>query len=102
MSALLPCPACQRHVRVADVACPFCDAEIEAREAPAASPVASTSRARIMGYGLGAAMVVTAAVSGGCISAYGAPAPEPDAGAAMEDAGVDSGAPVSAYGTPAP
>src|SRR3954467_8631752 len=37
MSTLTPCPSCNRHVRVGDVACPFCGAAVAVAPSPAAS-----------------------------------------------------------------
>ncbi len=57
---LLPCPACQRHVRAADHHCPFCAAELPQRAAApvAAEPLPRLSRAAAFMFG--ASLAVTA------------------------------------------
>ena len=92
---LSACPACARHVRVSESACPFGHASLSddfrARPAPRA-PRSGLSRAAL--YALGASAV---ALSPGCVLAYGGPAVEVG-DASIEDAsrqGVDA-----AYGGP--
>jgi hypothetical protein len=57
---LRPCPGCARHVRVSEVACPFCGgalgAELRASPAPVA-PAGRLSRAALFAVGTGAAVL---------------------------------------------
>lgn len=115
MAKLVPCPACDRHVRSGDPACPFCGAKTVAAPSGATGPAArALTRAAILFVG--------ATAVGGCstevVAMYG-PAPvdassdvkdgsaAPDVvamyGPAPIDASADSNAPdvVAMYG-PAP
>ena len=63
---LRPCPACARHVRVSEGACPFCRASLDAafRAAPAPlAPAARLSRAAL--FALGAGSISVGAACGG-------------------------------------
>ncbi len=82
---LAPCPACTRHVRVTEEACPFCEAKLPAslrESAPPKGPSVRLSRAALLALGaLGG--TGTVAVAPGCgdtsvIAPYGiAPVPNP-------------------------
>jgi hypothetical protein len=93
---LAPCPACTRHVRVTEEACPFCEARLPAslrESAPPKAPSVRLSRAALFALGaLGAAGPL--AVAPGCGGStttetppYGIP-PVPDAGDDASDATV--------------
>jgi hypothetical protein len=49
-SPLVPCRACDRHVRSTEPACPFCGAAIENVVVARARPRANTSRAAILAF----------------------------------------------------
>jgi hypothetical protein len=99
-SHLRACLKCARHVRVSEVACPFCgDALSEAfRASPAPLPPrARLSRAALFAFGTGTATLASAgALTSACSSATSAPAPAygsaPAYGGVFFDSGsVDSG-----------
>ncbi|MFO0628987.1 MAG: hypothetical protein U0325_25660 [Polyangiales bacterium] len=48
--ALCPCPGCQRHIRVHDARCPFCDARV-ALAPPEPPALPRTSRALLLAAG---------------------------------------------------
>jgi hypothetical protein len=54
---LRPCPACSRHVRASEPACPFCERELDAAfrsvPSPRAPAVARLSRAALFAIGAG-------------------------------------------------
>lgn len=66
MAELIKCPACNRHLRASEPACPFCTAEIpeEARVATSASVTRGTSRAKR--YAARAALIAGTAAAIGC------------------------------------
>ena len=68
-SPLSPCPACARHVRIDEPACPFCRAVVPAAfAAPAAvRPAARLNRAALAALRMGA-IGVTAAACGGTVT----------------------------------
>ncbi len=114
MSALVPCPACSRHVRAAEVACPFCEAALPNDLAERAVPAATRRLERLAAFTFAASVAVGAAALAGCDAGdstggqesnigaiapmYGAPPdiepepppPEEDAGCAPRD---DAGGP---------
>lgn len=61
MSDLVPCPACDRHVRKHESACPFCSVELSLQHLPpAALPRSRLGRAATFAFGAtlaGAALV---------------------------------------------
>jgi hypothetical protein len=63
MIDLHPCPSCQRHVSVADAACPFCGAA-QPEHAPLAMPRGRLSRAAVFAAGTLAAASAGAACGG--------------------------------------
>lgn len=82
MPAYSPCPACQRHVRRNETACPFCAAALP--PAPACNPgipcdaiPRDAKRATVIALSLG--LAATAACADNDTAIYGAP---PQAGAA--------------------
>src|SRR5262245_5241612 len=103
MAQLEPCPACERHVRVASANCPFCDASLsEAFRAtpPRAAPGKRLARAAM--FAVGTAIATT---SSGCYMSHqlGGTAPATDAGVAdaevRRDLGRDGGI-AALYGVP--
>ena len=98
-SALLPCPACNRHVRADEIRCPFCAAALPERSLDGGSGL---PRKR-----LGRAALMTAGAILGAAEACGDTTPSQDAstnndtGAASDTSGQDGG-PVALYGAPAP
>lgn len=94
MSALQPCLACRRHVRVSETTCPFCQTAMP-EAAPRPMPTQRLGRAATFAFG--AAVTMSAA---GCGQAS---TPGNDAGNhAGNDAGTDAyvGALDAAYGGP--
>lgn len=64
MSDLVPCPACQRHVRKHETACPFCTVELALAHLP--PPVLPRSRlGRAATFAFGASLVGAALACGG-------------------------------------
>ncbi|MBW2463548.1 MAG: hypothetical protein JRH11_17995 [Deltaproteobacteria bacterium] len=114
---LLPCPGCDRHVRVAEPVCPFCGEAIPlAMQNAGPAPVPGRRLGRAARFAFGAAVAGAVAFTGcgddtsptpdtGTIGpAYGAPADtgvDPDTGtdAGAEDATIDGGD-VPLYGSP--
>jgi hypothetical protein len=99
-SHLRPCPACSRHVRVKEGACPFCGVSLEPSFSAAPAPLPPSrrlSRAALIALGAG-----SLALAPGCgessTAMYGAPGIEMvDAGdAGGQEAGTAPGMP--AYG----
>jgi hypothetical protein len=87
----IPCPACARHVRQGDEACPFCGATPS--PAPALRlPSARLSRAALLALGAAGALAATDCSSSSAV----VPAPF-DAGASE-----DGGSPASDSAAPAP
>ncbi len=103
---LAACPSCARHLRVSEVACPFCGAVLpdSLREStPPQPPAARLTRAALFAFGTG-----TLALAPGCSSS--SPNTTPDAGvvfappyglAPIPDGGTDDGGlgvGIAAYG----
>ena len=64
MSELVPCPACARHVRKHEAACPFCNAELSLAHLP--SPLMPRSRlGRAATFAFGATLAGAALVACG-------------------------------------
>lgn len=103
---LLPCPSCQRHVRIHERSCPFCADSIPERVAPPIPTSAQTSRlGRGARIALGAAFAAALPACGGASPEPQAPGPgpAPTSTAAPDPGGPDDdGAPVAEYGAPAP
>lgn len=59
MSALVPCPACSRHVRASEAACPFCSAELPSSLAARAVPAAPRRLERLAAFTFAATVAVT-------------------------------------------
>jgi hypothetical protein len=88
MNPLRPCPACSRHVRAAELCCPFCDAALDAVTSKAGAPPARLGRAALLAFGAAAATALAGAACGS-----GTP-PTGDGGigeGGLADAGLDSG-----------
>ncbi len=68
-SPLAACPACARHVRVSEVACPFCRSELPEsfRALVPLSPAKRLNRAALYALRMGAA-AATAAACGGSVN----------------------------------
>lgn len=78
-TALVACPQCARHVRVAEALCPFCASDLErARNKfrERARPTQRLSRAALYAFGVGVAAACGGSVGAG-IETMG---PDPDAG----------------------
>ena len=75
-----PCPACARHVREGDAACPFCGAGMT--RAPAAMvPVGRMSRAALLAAGAAGALAMTDCSSSSGTPLYGGAVPPQESGA---------------------
>ena len=109
-SHLRACPACARHVRVAEQACPFCGGALSSSfraAAPPQPPRVRLTRAALFAFGTGALGTGTMALAPGCSSSTN-PIVSDDSGPGAFDAAyggppVDSGPGVSldaAYGAP--
>lgn len=97
MSHLVPCPACHRHVDVAESACPFCATALPAAfraQQPPAPPRGRLGRAALMAAG--ATLMGAAACSGDPLSSADAAADRP---AVTKDASEDRSV-VAIYGAP--
>lgn len=81
MTDLAPCPACQRHVRIDETACPFCAAAL----APGEPRVLGRGRLARAAVFAGAALATTAGAAG-----CGGKAKPADTN--VENAAVDAGA----------
>lgn len=96
---LVPCPSCQRHVRIVEEACPFCTAalpdDLAARVAPGTTRAAaftfSASIAVLACTGGGGTLPESESVDGGTGSDGG-----------FQDSGRDAGTNAAAYGAPEP
>jgi hypothetical protein len=55
----IPCPACARHVRDGDAACPFCGLAIAQASAAARPPMARMSRAALLAVSAASALAAT-------------------------------------------
>src|SRR6185369_12261770 len=91
MSQLVPCVHCARHVRVAEVRCPFCRGVLPG-EAPARAGRGRMSRAAMLAVG-----ATLASAPAGCADD---PPTRNDAGLSMSDAS-DSSAPADGGGADA-
>ncbi|MEZ4224381.1 MAG: hypothetical protein R3B13_25755 [Polyangiaceae bacterium] len=113
---LVPCPSCERHLRVDESSCPFCATAVSFPHAPPDAVRWSDTRlSRSARVALGAAMVTAL---DGCASApkRGGPPPPPTAGEPVEitepeptdpnqpdpEAPPDAGAVAPLYGEPGP
>jgi hypothetical protein len=95
-----PCPACARHVREGDAACPFCGAT--SLPSPQLSRALSTRLSRAAFLALGAAGALAATdCSSSSAPAYGGSPPVADSGSMEDDAG-DAGFAQPLYGAVAP
>src|SRR5450432_679037 len=99
MKHLVPCPECNRHVRVSELECPFCAVPLDlANTPPPQLPRSRLSRAATLAFG-------ATFVSATAISACGGDAEENgmsnNAGAAgLASAGANVGGAVPLYGAP--
>ena len=116
MTPLVPCPACGRHVRISERACPFCASALEDAhlgEARVPAPGAPRSRAALFGLAAGATIAAATLIAeSGCGSTaqalYGLPFPDDaaaptdagDAGDAGDGAAPDEGGVQPHYGLP--
>jgi hypothetical protein len=93
MSHLVPCPACDRHVRLTERACPFCATALDARRTVPTLP--------LPGVGVGRLALFTFALSAS-LAGCGEPARPlaPNAPIDATDAGADA-APSDASATTA-
>jgi len=114
MNHLVPCPECNRHVRVSERACPFCSLPLDLAGTPEpVLPRERLSRAATLAFGATLASATALAACSGTdapVPVYGAPAGgsanlagassagAPSAGAS-NGAGGDAAVPV--YGAPA-
>ncbi|MBW2460120.1 MAG: hypothetical protein JRH11_00640 [Deltaproteobacteria bacterium] len=117
-SRLLPCPGCDRHVRIAESLCPFCGEALPLAyqsAGPALLPAGRLGRAAKFAFGAAVAGVVvvsgcgddtapadsgTGSDSGVTDSGSGGDSSVTDSGSG-DDAAVDSGGVMPAYGAPA-
>ena len=66
MSHLVPCPGCQRHVRVSEAACPFCSAPLDLASTPApVLPTRRLGRSALFAFGATLAASLAATSCGG-------------------------------------
>ncbi len=82
---LVPCGACLRHVRRAEVACPFCGAAVSTAPQAPREPFRRLAAAAAVAAGV-AALTGCSSGSGSASSFYGSPCP-----CVPEDSGEDSG-----------
>jgi hypothetical protein len=98
MKHLVPCPECNRHVRVSELECPFCALPLDLAHTPAPQlPRGRLSRAATLAFG-------ATFVSATALSACGGDAEESanNAGAAgLASAGASLGGGGTLYGSPA-
>lgn len=112
---LLPCPACNRHVRATDAHCPFCAAALPEGAAPRPAPEPLPRLSRAAAFVFGASLAVTACetevvspqATGGTSSGTGAGGGSGTGGAgqggATPDGGPeDDGGMQALYGDPPP
>lgn len=90
MASLLPCPACSRHVRRTELACPFCETPLALGHLP--EPLVPTRR-----IGRGAMLAFGALLASGCTASHVVEADADDDGGI--DARILGGGDVG-YGTP--
>jgi hypothetical protein len=97
-SALVPCPACSRHVRAAESRCPFCDVAQPDRalDAGPSLPRRRLGRAALMTAG--AALLGAAEACGDSLQNNDASSNNDTAA----DTSTQDGGPVALYGAPAP
>lgn len=104
MPPLVPCPSCQRHLRIDHTACPFCAATLPDDLAKKVVPAARSRLDRFATITFATALSVAAAAAcGGSTETtpdgtQGTPPPGTDAGRLDKD----SGGAVPAYGLPDP
>jgi len=105
---LVACPSCSRHIRVDEVACPFCHAETPQAVRDAAPPVLPSVRlSRAALYAVGVGSISLSAACGGDVAKTGAGGGT-DAGRdglALDSSSVDTGhsqPPPPPYGAPPP
>jgi hypothetical protein len=104
MSHLVPCPECNRHIRVTEAACPFCALPLDLAATPEPQlPRARLSRAATLAFG---ATLVSATALAACSSDSDGGGKGPSGGAAgmagaagAAQAGAGTVGPV--YGAPA-
>ena len=110
MNHLVPCPECNRHVRVSERECPFCALPLDLSATPEPRlPRERLSRAATLAFGATLASATALVDCGNVVPIYGAPAPAGGsagvAGAAGSTAPAagsgGSGAVVPVYGAPA-
>ena len=66
MSHLVPCPGCQRHIRVVETACPFCSQELALQNVPPRPlPRSRLGRAKTFWFGATLAGATAIASCGG-------------------------------------
>jgi len=111
MSNFVPCPACNRHVLSAEIACPFCTAALPESlrlQTPAPRPPGRLSRAALLAAG---AALMGAEACSTAVPVYGAPtgvggnntATDGGGGADGADGSPQDGSAVALYGAaPAP
>ena len=88
--SLHPCPACARHIKIRETACPFCGACVTPREESIAPAVRVAGRAAIV-------FATAAAITGTACGKKDAP-PTPPAADASDM--TSSGTVVAVYGPP--
>jgi hypothetical protein len=94
MKHLVPCPECNRHVRVSELECPFCALPLDlANTPPPQLPRGRLSRAATLAFGatLVSATAIAACSDGAPVPLYGAPSGE-GAGAPGSASGGSGGA----------
>jgi len=108
MKHLIPCPECNRHVRVSELECPFCALPLDlANTPPPQLPRSRLSRAATLAFGatlvsataISACGDSTAANVGGGGLVYGAPPGGEFGVAGFQNTGGDGGI-VPLYGAP--
>lgn len=100
MDQLEPCPHCQRHVRIFESACPFCDAPLAQAMAQVRArvlPGTRLGRAALFAYGVGAGLAAVGAE--GCADDTDPQTAAPEALA--EELDYQTGSVVALYGAPA-
>jgi len=106
MNQLVPCPECNRHVRVSEVECPFCALPLDLSATPAPRlPSERLSRAATLAFGATLASAAALAACSGTdapVPVYGAPAGgSANLAGAAGAATAGAGAAVAVYGAPA-
>jgi hypothetical protein len=91
---LIPCSACLRHVRRAEVACPFCGAAVSTAPQPPREPFRRLAAAAAVAAGVAALTGCSdsSSGSGSGTGFYGSPG-------VLEDSGEDSGNPSGGDGS---